>query len=105
MPEGSRGPELKNLYHSLLGAVVYLSPACVGAAVSASAHRRRRHVPQIIGAERLNALMLWIQNNTMQLRYKRMAEGSRQANSGGHLRIFSGATFKNEAPAGHCVRG
>ena len=102
------GPELHELYRSLLGVAAFLLLTRIDIAVFVSALQRWCHAPLIIHVKRLNALTRWVKENPRCLHYYEFgtdARGGQMAKPSMHLRIFSDSAFKKEESSGHCMRG
>jgi hypothetical protein len=97
--EADCGPELHQLYMSLLGAVAYLYLTRMDILVFICGCQRWSHKPKIIHVKRLNVIVRWAQRNPRKLVY-RVLRGI-----GTHLRIVSDAAFKKEEEKGHSIRG
>ena len=97
--ESDCGPELHQLYQSLLGAVAYLYLTRTDVLVFISGLQRWAHKPKIIHVKRLNKVLRWVQRNPRKLEYPPFDL------SGKHFRIVSDAAFKKEDEKGHSLRG
>ena len=98
-PESACGPELIQLYQSLLGAVAYLYLTRLDILVFISACQRQAHAPLIIHVKRLNVIVRWVQRNPVRLYYRNFPPGPV------HLKVVSDAAFKKEEEKGHSLRG
>ena len=92
------GPELHQLYMSLLGAVAYLYLTRVDILVFVAACQRWAHKPSIIHVKRLNQIVRYVQRVPMRLHYKSMPHDR-------HLGVVSDAAFKKEEEHGHSIKG
>ena len=99
-PEDECGPELHQLYMSLLGGVAFLYLTRADALVFISACQRYAHKPCIIHVKRLNVIVRWIQRNPKKLTYTKLGDDSCH-----HFRLVSDAAFKKEETKGHALRG
>ena len=93
------GPDLHQLYMSLLGAVAYLSHTRVDVAVFVCALQRHASKPSLEHVRKLNKLLSWVQKHPKKLSYRRLPSAE------SNLRIVSDVAFKKETEDGYSLRG